>query len=264
MTEAVPLLATTLAVVVSAMLLVWLLSLLLRDASIVDVFWGLGFVLIASTACVLGAGYAARRSLITLLTALWGVRLALHLLWRNRGQGEDYRYQAMRKHHGRKFAWVSLYTVFGLQAVLMWIVSLPIQMAQIAPYPAHLTWLDALGAACWLVGFCFEALGDWQLGRFRADASNGGKVMDRGLWRYTRHPNYFGDALVWWGLFLIAANAPQNWWTVVGPLLMSFLLMRVSGVTLLERKLRHTRPAYQQYTERTNAFFPWFPRKGRS
>jgi steroid 5-alpha reductase family enzyme len=166
----------------------------------------------------------------------------------------------MRKRPGRRFGWVSLYTVFALQGALMWIVSLPIQIAQSAPEPAHLTWLDALGALFWLTGFCCEALGDWQLARFKADPANRGKVMDRGLWRYTRHPNYFGDSLLWWGFFLIAVGVPGGGWTVIGPLLMTFLLMRVSGVTLLERKLLRSRPAYREYIERTNAFFPGFPK----
>jgi steroid 5-alpha reductase family enzyme len=146
----------------------------------------------------------------------------------------------------------------------MWIVSLPIQMAQAEPVPAHLTWFDALGTLCWLTGFCFEAIGDWQLARFKADPSTRGEVMDRGLWRYTRHPNYFGDALLWWGFFLIAAGVPGGGWTVIGPLVMTFLLMRVSGVTLLERKLVRTRPKYRDYTERTSAFFPWFPKSNRT
>jgi steroid 5-alpha reductase family enzyme len=264
MTDTALLLATTLAFVAGSMLIVWLLSLALRDASIVDVFWGLGFVLIALIASWQGSGYPPRRFLVTVLTTLWGVRLSLYLLWRNYGQGEDYRYQAMRERHGRKFAWVSLYSVFALQGILMWIVSLPIQIAQSQPVPAHFTWLDALGALCWLIGFAFEAIGDWQLARFKADASNRGEVMDRGLWRYTRHPNYFGDALLWWGLFLIAAGVPGGGWTAVGPLVMTILLMRVSGVTLLERKLLRTRSKYRDYVERTNAFFPWIPKTGRS
>jgi steroid 5-alpha reductase family enzyme len=264
MTDAALLLATTFAVVAVSMLIMWLLSLGLRDASIVDVFWGLGFVLIAVTACAQGSGYPLRRFLVTALTTLWGTRLSLHLLWRNWGHGEDYRYRAMRERHGRKFAWVSLYSVFALQGVIMWIVSLPIQMAQAEPVPAQFTWFDALGTLCWLTGFCFEAIGDWQLARFKADPSTRGEVMDRGLWRYTRHPNYFGDALLWWGFFLIAAGVPGGGWTVIGPLVMTFFLMRVSGVTLLERKLVRTRPKYRDYTERTSAFFPWFPKSNRT
>lgn len=255
-----PVLLMTLVATAALMLCVWLLSLLQRNASIVDVFWGLGFVLIAHIACVLGGGYSGRKLLVTSLVTVWGVRLAVYLLWRNWGQEEDYRYRAMRKRHGERFPWVSLYTVFGLQGALMWVISLPVQVAQISPVPARLTWLDGLAALLWAVGLLFESVGDWQLARFKADATNHGKVMDRGLWAYTRHPNYFGDALAWWAFFLIALATPGGVWTVISPLLMTFMLMRVSGVALLERKLVKTRPEYDAYRRRTNAFFPWFPR----
>lgn len=255
-----PVLLMTLVATAALMLCVWLLSLLQRNASIVDVFWGLGFVLIAHIACVLGGGYSGRKLLVTSLVTVWGVRLAVYLLWRNWGQEEDYRYRAMRKRHGERFPWVSLYTVFGLQGALMWVISLPVQVAQISPVPARLTWLDGLAALLWAVGLLFESVGDWQLARFKADATNHGKVMDRGLWAYTRHPNYFGDAVAWWAFFLVALATPGGLWTVISPLLMTFMLMRVSGVALLERKLVKTRPEYDAYRRRTNAFFPWFPR----
>jgi steroid 5-alpha reductase family enzyme len=257
------LLALTLAAVAAAMLAVWLLSIVRRDASIVDVFWGLGFVLVALLSYAAGDGYPPRKTLITALAFLWGVRLAAYLLWRNWGQGEDYRYRAMRARHGERFAAVSLYLVFGLQGALLWIVSLPLQLAQMAPDPARLTWLDAAGIALWCVGFAFEAVGDWQLARFRAEPANRGKVMDRGLWRYTRHPNYFGDAVLWWGFFLIALSAEGGAWSFPGPLLMTFLLRRVSGVTLLERGLKRSKPEYRTYADRTSAFFPWPPKHGR-
>jgi steroid 5-alpha reductase family enzyme len=245
----------------SLMILVWLLSLAKRDASIVDIFWGLGFVLIAHVACRLGAGYSGRKLLVTSLVTVWGVRLAVYLLWRNSGQEEDYRYRAMRKRHGARFAWVSLYTVFGLQGVLMWVISLPLQVAQTSPVPTRLTWLDALAVLLWAAGLLFEAVGDYQLARFKADPANRGKVMNRGLWAYTRHPNYFGDAVAWWAFFLIAVATPYGVWTVISPVLMTFMLMRVSGVALLERKLVKTRPDYEAYRQQTNAFIPWFPRR---
>lgn len=246
---------------VAALLLLWLLSLRLRDASIVDIYWGLGFAQIGLIACALGGGYEWRKLLVAGLTALWGLRLAGYLFWRNAGHGEDYRYQAMRRHHGERFALVSLVTVFGLQAVLMWIVSLPVQVAQMSPMPAHLTWLDGAGALLWALGLGFETIGDLQLARFKADPTQRGQVMDSGLWRYTRHPNYFGDACVWWGLFLIAAATPHGWWTIVSPVLMTVFLMKVSGVALLERKLVKSRPEYADYIARTSAFVPWFPRR---
>ncbi|MFN0088363.1 MAG: DUF1295 domain-containing protein [Blastocatellia bacterium] len=250
---------TTAAVIAISLFLLWLLSLKLRDASIVDIFWGIGFVLIAGTSYLLTDGYPVRRGLLTAMALVWGGRLAIYLAWRNIGKGEDYRYQAMRKRHGDRFPIVSLLTVFALQGVLMWIISLPLQTAQIPAQPDRLTLLDWVGAALWLIGLGFESIGDWQLARFKADPANKGRVMDRGLWAWTRHPNYFGDAVVWWGFFSIAAAAGA-WWTVIGPALMTLLLMKVSGVALLEKTLVKTKPEYQEYARRTSAFFPWFPK----
>jgi len=251
---------TTLAATFALMLGVWLLSLALKDASIVDVVWGLGFLLIAGVCYATTGGYAGRKILITALAAVWGLRLALHIFLRNKGKGEDYRYQAMRRRFGKRFPIVSLFTVFGLQGVLMWVISLPLQIGQLSREPAGLTWLDWTGAVIWLVGFLFESVGDLQLVRFKAERRNKGKVMDRGLWRFTRHPNYFGDALLWWGFFVIALATPHGVWTVVGPLIMTGLLMKVSGVALLEKTLTKTKPEYAGYVSRTNAFFPWRPR----
>src|SRR5262249_43977169 len=153
-----------------------------------------------------------------------------YLVWRNWGRGEDFRYAAMRRHWGDRFRWVSLATVFGLQAVLMWGISLPVQIAVLSARPRQLTWLDAAGVAVWAIGLGFESIGDWQLARWKSDPANAGAVMDRGLWRYTRHPNYFGDACVWWGLFLVACATPVGVWTVPAPIAMTYLLARVSGV----------------------------------
>jgi steroid 5-alpha reductase family enzyme len=256
-------LGIALAVLLAAATLVWLLSLARRDASIVDVFWGPAFVV---AAVVYRGGLGARplrADLVLGLVTLWGLRLGLHILWRSRGRGEDYRYRAMRERDPRGFPLRSLATVFWLQAVLAWVISAPLYAVQRAGEPAALGWLDALGAAVFAVGFGFEAVGDWQLARFRRDPASAGQVLDRGLWRYTRHPNYFGDALVWWAFFCFAAATPGGWRTVHGPLLMTILLMRVSGVSLLEKKLRETRPAYRRYVEETSAFVPWFPRRGR-
>jgi steroid 5-alpha reductase family enzyme len=250
----------TLAATAGLMLGVWLLSLVKRDASIVDTFWGLGFVLIAGVCCAIGEGYEPRRVLITALTTAWGLRLASHIFWRNKGKGEDFRYKAMRERYGKRFPVVSLYSVFAVQALLMWLISLPLQIGETSREPAMITWLDWAGAIVWLIGFAFESIGDLQLARFKAESKNKGKVMDRGLWRYTRHPNYFGDALLWWGFFLIALNITLGVWTVISPLIMTGLLMKVSGVALLEKTLIKTKPEYRDYVRRTNAFFPWFPR----
>jgi steroid 5-alpha reductase family enzyme len=247
------------SVLIGAMLLLWLVSLPLRNASIVDVFWGPAFVVAAWTAALAGAGGGARRALALALVSIWGLRLGLHLARRNLGHGEDQRYAVMRRGHGARFWWVSLFTVFLLQAGLAWIISLPLQAAVIGP-ATPLGPLDLLAVALWGLGLTFEAVGDAQLARFRADPGNRGRALDTGLWRYTRHPNYFGDACVWWGLGLLgaAAGAPA---TLLSPVLMTFLLLRVSGVALLERDIAERRPAYRDYVARTSAFFPWFPRK---
>lgn len=250
----------TLATTGALMFGVWLLSLVKKDASIVDTFWGLGFVLIAGMCCAIGEGYETRRILITALTAVWGLRLAAHIFFRNKGKGEDFRYKAMRVRHGKRFAVVSLYSVFAVQGLLMWVISLPLQIGETSRLPARLTWLDWAGTTIWLIGFGFESIGDLQLARFKADPKNKGKVMERGLWRYTRHPNYFGDALLWWGFFLIALSTPSGVWTLISPLIMTGLLMKVSGVALLEKTLMKTKPEYRDYVERTNAFLPWLPR----
>lgn len=253
------LLVTTLSATLASFALLWALSLWRRDASIVDTFWGPGFVLIAVLSAYLGDGAAARKMLLLLLIAAWGLRLGAHLTHRNWGEAEDRRYAAMRRYYGDRFWLVSLGTVFLLQGVLMWTVALPVQWAMLSPQPPHLTFLDYIGIVVWGIGFSFEALGDWQLARFKADPANEGQVMDRGLWRYTRHPNYFGDALAWWGVFLIAVSTPGALWTIIGPVVMTTLLLRISGVSLLERTIVHRRPAYRRYIERTSAFVPWPP-----
>jgi steroid 5-alpha reductase family enzyme len=252
--------AATALAVAACMGGLWLASLALRNASIVDVFWGLGFALIAAVGLAhAGSDAAPRQWLVAAVVGVWGLRLAGYLGWRNAGRGEDPRYAAMRRHWGARFSWVSLFTVFGLQGVLMWIVSLPVQVVMRAP-GGPLGALDALGVAVCAIGIGFEAIGDWQLARFKADPANAGRVMDRGLWRYTRHPN-FGDACVWWGLFAIAVGTPLGPWSIVGPALMTFLLLRVSGVALLERSIGRRRPEYARYAERTSAFFPRPPRR---
>ena len=248
-------LLSSLAVVLAAMFAIWLLSIAKRDASIVDPFWGTGFVLVVLISFGMNRHELVRSQVLTVLTTIWGVRLSLFLLWRNWGHGEDRRYQAMRAHHGARFWWVSLITVYLLQGVILWFVSLPIQVSLGTASTAPLSWLDAIGVALWGIGLFFETVGDWQLARFKADPNNAGKVMDRGLWRLTRHPNYFGDFCVWWGLFVIAA-AGGAWWTVLSPLLLSVLLLKVSGVALLEKTITERRPEYAAYQARANAFFP--------
>lgn len=250
---------TTLAATLTFFVLLWVASLLLHDASIADRFWGIAFLVIASCASVATDGAEARSHLVVALVAIWGLRLSLHITVRNLGAGEDIRYQAMRRHWGENFPVVSLATVFLLQAALAWVVSMPVQVAASAPVPQHLTPLDFLGVLVWTVGFLFETVADFQLARFKDNPRNDGTLMERGLWRYSRHPNYFGDAVQWWGLFLIAA-ATGAWWTAIGPALMTFLLLRVSGVTMLEKGMRRRHDDYEAYCRRTSAFVPMPPR----
>jgi len=250
--------------VLAAAALVWAVSLARRDASIADVVWGALFVLLA---CVYAADQrplSPRAILVLALVSAWGFRLTTHLGLRNlrqhrRGEGEDARYQTMRSTWGTRFPWVSAVTVFGLQAVLAWVISAPLYVAMRSE-PAEIGGFALAGAVLWAGGFVCEGLADWQLQRFKADPGNRGSVLASGLWRYSRHPNYFGEFVLWWGFYLIALDVPGGWKSFVGPLLISVLLLRVSGVTLLEDHLRDTKPGYSDYVARTSAFVPWFPK----
>jgi len=244
--------------IAALMLALWAVSLWRRNVSIVDIFWGLGFVLVAWITCLTAPPGGTRRWLLTGLTTVWGLRLAGYLAWRNHGRPEDYRYRAMREAYGERFRWISLGLVFGLQGALMWAVAMPLQVGQSSSAPWW--WLDAAGILIWAVGWVFETVGDLQLARFKSEPARRGQLMDRGLWRYTRHPNYFGDFLVWWGLYLIAA-AGGAWWTAFSPALMTVLLLRVSGVTLLEQALKSRTAGYEDYIRRTSSFFPWPPKR---
>lgn len=248
-----------LAVVLVAMTLLWLVSVRLRDASIIDAFWGPGFALVTLAYLVADGRFHPRGILALSLVSLWAARLGHHLFRRNRAKGEDPRYQAWRAEHGERFVWVSLFTVFWLQAVLLWIVSAP-QLGSVIS-ATSLGLVDGIGTLVFLAGFVMEALADRQLTRFRADPVNVGRVLDSGLWRYSRHPNYFGNAVLWWGLYLVAVGGGAAW-SAFGPLLMTYLLLKVSGVSLLERTLRTSKPGYQAYIDRTSAFVPWPPRSG--
>jgi steroid 5-alpha reductase family enzyme len=250
-----------LAAILAALTAAWLLSLKRRDASIADVCWGAGFALLAWLYCLLSPASTPRSWLVASLVTLWGARLSIHIFRRNHGHGEDRRYQAMRATHGAAFWWRSLFTVFWLQGAILWFVALPVLVAVRASRPAGLTAVDGLGVVLFSIGFAFEAVGDHQLARFKKEPSSRGQVLDRGLWRYTRHPNYFGDATLWWGLYVIACATPGGWLTALSPALMTYLLVRVSGVRLLEKDLRKSRPGYREYIARTPAFVPWFPRR---
>jgi steroid 5-alpha reductase family enzyme len=244
-------------------LAVWVASVIVRDASIIDVFWGVGFIAIAWTCVGVGHGDETRRLLLAILTTVWGARLAIHIGRRNLGHGEDRRYAAMRERHGDRFWLTSLYRVYLVQAVTMWVVSLPLQAAASTGRHPGLGLLDAIGIGVWLIGIGFEAIGDLQLDRFKRSPDSKGKVMDRGLWRYTRHPNYFGDATMWWGLGLIALGAgPSAAWGLAGPIVDTLILTRVSGKPILEKDIEQRRPGYREYVERTSGFVPLPPRGG--
>jgi steroid 5-alpha reductase family enzyme len=254
----------------------WLRSRKTRNVNIVDIFWGTGFAIVAAvTATGIALGWwpsqdeivvdAASKILsdsqlvLVAMVVVWGTRLSTYLAIRSWGKSEDHRYAAMRNYWGTRFPVRSLFTVFGLQAFLIWFISLPVQLG-IWGEPCQ-PWALVLGAVLWLIGFSFESISDWQMYRFKQDAANRGQVMNRGLWRYTRHPNYFGDFMVWWGVFLVAAQPGSWWWTILAPGLMSFLLLRVSGVTLLESSLKQRIAGYEQYVKNTSSFFPKPPKR---
>lgn len=269
MTEAVLALSTSgalggAAVAIAALMVgTWLVSLVLRNASIVDITWGLGFVVVAWVSALRADAASGAASVLVAMVTVWGLRLGVYLFWRNHGNGEDYRYVAMRRRWGKRFWLISLATVFVLQGALMWIVSLPVQVAHVgdARDGALAGVALVIGLALYAIGLLFEVVGDAQLARFKADPTNEGKVMRSGLWRYTRHPNYFGDACVWWGVGIVAQAVTGTWWALLGPLVMNILLLRVSGVALLERSLRKRKPDYAEYVRTTSAFVPRPPRQ---
>lgn len=241
--------------------LLWLLSVAIKNVSIVDIFWGFGFVVINTFYVFMSGELSARKTVILTLVTLWGLRLTLYLALRNIGKGEDYRYQEFRREYGvERYWWFSFFQVFLLQGVLMMIISVTLLGISGGDQSGDLVLLDYLAIAVWLVGFAFEAGGDYQLSRFKRKAANKGKVLDTGFWKFTRHPNYFGDAAVWWayGLFSIAAG---SYWQIVGAVIMTVLIIRVSGVSLLERTLKESKPQYKDYIKKTSSFFPWFPKK---
>ena len=249
------------AAIFGCMLLLWLVSIPLKDASIVDIFWGPGFAVAAWVSFALASGAPARKGLVVLLATIWALRLGLYLLWRKRGHGEDPRYTALINHLGpEKRHHTTLTRVFLLQGVIMWVVALPVMAAPVWR-ELVLGFFAYAGATLWVVGFLFESFGDWQMARFKADPAHKSKVMDRGLWRWTRHPNYFGDACLWFGLWLIACDHPLGWALVISPLLMTYFLIAVTGKALLERRLKRSNPAYAAYIAKTSGFFPLPPRR---
>ena len=258
------LLLTNFALIIGAIIILWLVAIRIRDVSFIDAFWPFGMMLLALSSWFQTGtgGDPARKALLTGLCALWGLRLAIHLFVRWRAHGEDPRYKKILGRAVEKNGWswplAALIMVFAMQGPMLFVVCLPVQLGQVSAEPVGV--LGLAGAAVALVGIAFETIGDAQLERFRADPANKGNVLDTGLWRYTRHPNYFGDACTWWGLYLIAAEANPGWWALPGPLLITWLLTRLSGVPMLERSLRKSRPDYADYVARTSGFFPLPPK----
>jgi len=242
---------------VSAAVMLWLLSLRLRDASIVDIFWGPGIAGVVDIVAWLGHAGGPRTSTVLFLVNLWALRLAGHIWARHRG--EDPRYALMRSQFGGNWWWLSLPQVFLLQAILMWFVPAPLVTAVLFSH-RPMGWLDYLGIGVAGLGLLFEALADFQLGAFRADPANKTRVMDKGLWRWSRHPNYFGETTMWWGYFVIGFAASHMWWLVLSPLLVTFLMIQVSGVALMEDGIEKRRPGYGEYKSRVSTFIPWPPR----
>jgi steroid 5-alpha reductase family enzyme len=247
--------------IMSMMTLLWIISVFVKNVSIVDLFWGLGFVMTASFYFLKTGCFATRKTILLILVAIWGIRLSGYLAWRNIGKGEDFRYRQFRMKYGEnRYWWISFFQTFLLQGILMWLISLPLLGAQYNEQNNTLTILDWIGIFLWITGFFFESLGDLQLASFKSNPANKGKVMDRGLWKYTRHPNYFGDAAVWWGYGFLCLAA-GSYLPVIGSILMTALIIKVSGVALLEKSLNEQKPGYKEYIEKTSAFLPWFPKK---
>jgi steroid 5-alpha reductase family enzyme len=237
------------------MIILWLTSIVIKNVSIVDLFWGFGFVVAGVVYFIYTDGYETRKILLMTMLSIWGLRLSIYLAWRNLGKGEDFRYQKFRKDFGEhRYWWYSFFSVFLLQGVLMWLISVPLLGAQFY-HDTNLGILDFIGVILWLIGMVFEAGGDFQLARFKADVTNKGKVLNTGLWHYTRHPNYFGDVAVWFGYGFICLSA-GSYIPVLGTVLMTALIIKVSGVALLEKTLKESKPEYQEYVRRTSAFIP--------
>lgn len=239
----------------------WFVSIYLKNVSIVDLFWGFGFVVSSLFFYLNTDGVSTRKILLLIMVTIWGLRLSIYLSWRNIGKGEDFRYAQFRKNYGEhRYWWISFFQTFLLQGVLMWLISAPLLGAMYYSQNISLGILDFIGIAFWIIGISFEAGGDYQLAKFKSNPDNKGKVLNTGFWRYTRHPNYFGDSSVWWGYGFICLAA-GSYIPVLGSILMTALIIKVSGVALLEKSLKDTKPQYREYIEKTSAFIPWFPKK---
>jgi steroid 5-alpha reductase family enzyme len=250
-----------LIIIMILMSVLWISSIIIKNVSIVDIFWGFGFVLTAGFYFINTEGLELRKIILLALVSIWGLRLSIYVAWRNHGKGEDFRYREFRKKYGgKRYWWISFFQTFLFQGILMWLISAPLLGAQYYGKDNNLRILDFIGIFFWITGFVFEAGGDYQLAVFKSNPENKGKVLSTGFWHYTRHPNYFGDSAVWWGYGLICLAA-GSYLPALGSLLMTVLIIKVSGVALLEKSLKGQKPQYKEYIEKTSPFIPWFPKK---
>ncbi len=253
----------TLGIILFVYMNLWfVVSLVLRRNDAADIAWGLGFVLLAWTSFGLSGGYSLLGIIVSILVTIWGTRLAWHIYRRNRGKPEDHRYQAWRRDWGKWFVLRSYFQIYILQGVLLYLISVPVLMIN-QSNSSSFGILAVLGILVWLIGFGFESIGDWQLAQFLKNPKNKGKLMTSGLWRYTRHPNYFGEVTQWWGIWLVALSVPMGWIAVIGPITITYLILKVSGIPMLEKKMSQ-HPDFAAYGRTTNAFFPWWPKEEKS
>lgn len=241
------------------MTLFFFLSLMLKDSSIVDIGWGIGFIVVAIITLLISQNYCFKQISTTVLTFIWGIRLALHIFFRNKGKGEDWRYKQWRRDWKEAFIPRAFFQIFMLQGFLMLVISTQIIFI-ISSTAKTISFFDIAGIFIWLLGFLFESIGDYQLMRFKKKPENKGRIMKYGLWKYTRHPNYFGEVTLWWGIFLIALSMPKGYLTIISPLTITFLILKVSGIPLLEKKYKDNKE-FQEYKKVTSGFFPWFQKK---
>lgn len=258
MKDIIQYLAINLSSIMIFMFCGWLISLLVKKASIADRMWGLGFVLVAWLSFYQSGNFNARKLLLSILPTIWGLRLFLHITARSWGKPEDKRYAAWRKEHGSIFWIVSLFKVFILQGFFLFGVSFVLQYGIYSSTSSNLTWLDYIGIVIWIFAIIYESIADWQLLSFKRDKQNKGKIMNRGLWSLSRHPNYFGEALLWWGIYIIVISNPYGFITIFSPILITYSLLKISGVTMMESVVFSSNKRYQEYKKKTNAFFPGF------
>jgi steroid 5-alpha reductase family enzyme len=247
-------------IVIGYMTTLFIIAMIRKDNSVADVAWGPGFIVVTWAALLINGSYGASQLLVAALVTVWGLRLGIRIFRRNRGRGEDPRYEKWRKDWGKHFVLRSYLQVFLLQGFLLLLNVTPVMILMSAAKQS-LVWFGYVGLAVWCMGFLFESIGDYQLDSFLKDTANRGTVNNRGLWKYTRHPNYFGESTMWWGIFIIALVAPWGWVGVIGPLVITSLILFVSGIPMTE-KMMVSIPGWDEYKRRTSAFVPWVPKRG--